>query len=285
MKIVPLAFDSLGVRSTATYVETDIKILIDPGVSLGPLRYGLPPSVKEIERLEELSEIVGEYAEKAFMLTISHYHYDHYFPQANFYKDKFLLLKNPKENINLSQKRRASEFFDWIKDSPERKEFADGRNFKFKKTKINFSPPVFHGEDRSKLGYVVMCSVSFQRKKVIHASDVQGPQLDFTTNWIIDENPNVLILSGFPTLFLGYRASKMGMEQSNKNLLKILTQTKVNTIILDHHLVRDKNYKDKIKPVFKEAEKLSKKVLTAAEFLGKEPDFLEAKRKELYGKA
>lgn len=285
MKIVPLAFDSLGVRSTATYVETDVKILIDPGVSLGSLRYGLPPSVKEIERLEELSEIVEEYAEKAFMLTISHYHYDHYFPQANFYKDKFLLLKNPKENINLSQKRRASEFFDWIKDSPERKEFADGRNFKFKKTKINFSPPVFHGEDRSRLGYVVMCSISFQRKKLIHASDVQGPQLDFTTNWIIDENPDVLILSGFPTLFLGYRASKMGMEQSNKNLLKILTQTKVNTIILDHHLVRDKNYKDKIKPVLKEAEKLSKKVLTAAEFLGKEPDFLEAKRKELYGKA
>jgi len=284
MKIVPLAFDSLGVRSTATYVETDVKILIDPGVSLGSLRYGLPPSVKEIERLKELSEIVEEYAEKAFMLTISHYHYDHYFPQANFYKDKFLLLKNPKENINLSQKRRASEFFDWIKDSPKRKEFADGRNFKFRKTKINFSPPVFHGEDRSKLGYVVMCSISFQRKKLIHASDVQGPQLDFTTNWIIDENPDVLILSGFPTLFLGYRASKMGMEQSNKNLLKILTQTKVNTIILDHHLVRDKNYKDKIKPVLKEAEKLSKKVLTAAEFLGKEPDFLEAKRKELYAK-
>ena len=41
-KIVPLAFDSFGVRSMATFVETDdSKVLIDSGVSLAPLRYRL----------------------------------------------------------------------------------------------------------------------------------------------------------------------------------------------------------------------------------------------------
>ena len=282
MKIVPLAFDSLGVRSTATFVETDIKILIDPGASLGPSRYGLPPSVKEIEKLEELSELVGEYARIADFLTISHYHYDHFFPQAEFYTDKFLFLKDPKDKINRSQKRRAFELLNWIGDSSKKKVFADGKSFKLKKTEITFSPPVFHGGINSRQGYVLMCSILYGRGKLLHASDVQGPQLDFSTDWIIDENPDVLILSGFPTLFLGFRVSKESMDKSNRNLMKILTQTKVNTIILDHHLVRDLNYKDKIHKVSEEAQKLGKKVLTAAEFLGKEPEFLEAKRKELY---
>ncbi|MDP3066785.1 MAG: hypothetical protein Q8N08_08620 [Methanobacteriaceae archaeon] len=33
MKINPLAFDSLGVRSMATFVEIDQKIMIDPSTS------------------------------------------------------------------------------------------------------------------------------------------------------------------------------------------------------------------------------------------------------------
>jgi predicted metallo-beta-lactamase superfamily hydrolase len=43
-RIVPLAFDSFGVRSMSTFVETDdLRILIDPGVALAPIRYGLEP--------------------------------------------------------------------------------------------------------------------------------------------------------------------------------------------------------------------------------------------------
>ena len=57
MKIIPLAFDSLGVRSMATGVETDLRIIIDPGAALGPSRYNLPPSKIELQRLEELSKI------------------------------------------------------------------------------------------------------------------------------------------------------------------------------------------------------------------------------------
>jgi len=54
MRIVPLSFDSLGARSMATYVETrDVKIFIDPGVSLAPSRYGLPPHEVEINVMAE----------------------------------------------------------------------------------------------------------------------------------------------------------------------------------------------------------------------------------------
>jgi len=282
MEIKPLAFDSFGVRSAATLVQTDVKIVIDPGADVGPKRYGLPPSRTELERLSQLSGIIRDHAHKAEILVISHYHHDHYFPDADFYEDKILLIKHPRKDINYSQKQRSSELLNWIGKKSKRIEFSDGKTFKFKKTRIAFSPAVWHGESNSRSGFVLMCSISFGREKLVHASDVQGPQLDATTQWIIDENPDVLIISGCPTMFLGSKLPSQGLEQSNKNLIKILQQTKVKTIILDHHLVRDLNYRDKIERVLKTAIELNKRVITAAEYSGKPVELLEAQRKNLW---
>ena len=61
MKVLPIASDSLGVRSLATYVETrDVKILIDPSAALGPSRYGLPPHPHEISALEKTKKTIQE---------------------------------------------------------------------------------------------------------------------------------------------------------------------------------------------------------------------------------
>jgi predicted metallo-beta-lactamase superfamily hydrolase len=81
---------------------------------------------------------------------------------------------------------------------------------------------------------------------------------------------------------MGWGSSKFGLSQSNENLIRILTETKVKTILLDHHLVRDLRYLNKIEEVYKKAKFLNKRIITAAEFLGKEPEFLEARRKEFY---
>ena len=51
MRIVPLAADSLGARSMATFVETrDVSVLVDPSVRLAPVRYDLPPHPLEEDR-------------------------------------------------------------------------------------------------------------------------------------------------------------------------------------------------------------------------------------------
>jgi len=279
-KIVPLASDSLGVRSLATYIETDKKILIDPGAALGPIRYGLPPTKIELKRLDESLKLIKSHARKSEIITISHYHYDHYIPDENIYRGKILLLKDPKKNINKSQTKRGKNFLDFIDDTPKKIEIADGKEFKFGKTILKFSPPVYHGAENSRLGFVLMLCVNYKNFKFIHASDIQGSQTKKSTDWIIEQNPDILMLSGFPTIFLGWRFPKRNLEESNKNLIKILKNTKVETIILDHHLVRDLNYKKKIESIFKEAEKLDKKILTVAEFLGRKNEFLEARRKE-----
>ena len=79
MKLSPIASDSLGVRSMATYIETkDCKIFIDPSAALGPKRYGLPPAQQELEALFKTKLKIAELAEKCEIFIISNYHYDHY---------------------------------------------------------------------------------------------------------------------------------------------------------------------------------------------------------------
>ncbi|MGZ7117603.1 MAG: MBL fold metallo-hydrolase, partial [Methanobacterium sp.] len=73
MKIIPLAFESLGVRSMSTFVETDQKILIDPGTSIAPKRFGYPPWKNEFEALYKSRARIEEYAKEANIITISHY--------------------------------------------------------------------------------------------------------------------------------------------------------------------------------------------------------------------
>lgn len=286
MKIIPIAFDSLGTRSMCTKVITkDVKIMIDPAAALGPRRYGLPPHKKEIERLNKhIKKIISE-SKECEIIIITHYHYDHHLPNhPEIFKGKIALVKHPKKKINKSQYERASYFLKQIKGIAEEIEYADGREFKFGKTKIKFSPPFWHGPKGTSLGYVIMCCIDDGKKKMIFGSDVQGPSVKETADWIIEQNPDILIIDGVATIFIGWRMGKSVLEKGNEQLIRILENTKVKKIILDHHIVRDINYLNKIESILRKARELGKEILTAAEFLGKKNDFLEARRKELWGK-
>ena len=103
MEIKPIASDSMGVRSMATLVTTgDCQVLLDPGAALGPIRYSLPPLKAELKALASALNTIGRIARNCQILTISHYHYDHYLPEADIYKDKIVYAKDPKNNINKS---------------------------------------------------------------------------------------------------------------------------------------------------------------------------------------
>ena len=284
-KIVPLGFDSFGVRSMATFVETkDLKILIDPGVSLAPLRYGLEPHPLEWRRLDETWETIRRYAEESDVLVVTHYHYDHHDPDyPELYRGKTVLIKHPTQNINFSQKGRAAYFLEAIKGLPGKLEIADGRSFMFGETTVTFSKAVCHGTN-PKLGYVIETCISCGGEKFLHTSDVEGPSLEDQVAFILEQKPDVLFVDGPMTYMLGYRYSFRSLEASNANLIRAVKETELQTLVLDHHFLRDLNYKMRIKPVCEEAQKHGVKVLTAAEFAGRKIEMLEALRKELYAK-
>jgi len=284
-RIVPLGFDSFGVRSMATFIETDdLKILIAPGVALAPMRYGLEPHSLEWQRLEETWEEIRRHSENAEVLIVTHYHYDHHDPQyPELYKDKTVFIKHPTQNINRSQKERAEFFLQAIKGMPKKLEIADEKSFQLGKTSINFSKAVCHGTN-PRLGYVIEVSIKNNNEKFVSTSDVEGPSLEDQISFILNEKPNVLFVDGPMTYMLGFRYSFKSLEISNANLVKAIKTPNLHTLVLDHHFLRDLNYRLRIKPVYEAAEKHGVKVITAAEFCGRKIEMLEALRKEIYAK-
>jgi predicted metallo-beta-lactamase superfamily hydrolase len=280
MKIIPIASDSLGVRSMATYIVTkDCKVIIDPSAALGPKRYGLSPHHKEYDVYIKTKEKISDIARKCDIIVISHYHYDHYDPDEDFYKGKNVFAKDITKDINKSQKQRGIDF----KKIIEKKcnlIYSDNSKHKYGETELIFSPPFFHGPEKIRLGYVIMTLIDDGKKRFLHASDIQGPVTKKAKDYIVENKPDILVLDGPPTNMLGFRFSKKNLQLASKNLSEIIKKTECD-ILLDHHLLRDIKYKE----VFSKPYKIGKnRVKTFAEYLGKENNTLEAFRKNLWGK-
>ena len=280
MKLSPIASDSLGVRSMATYIETkDCKIFIDPSAALGPKRYGLPPVQHELETLFKTKLKIAELAGKCEILIISHYHYDHYDPNEAFYKGKKVFAKDIEKNINKSQKQRGADFKKNVENICDL-EYCDDSKHQIGNTRIIFSPPFFHGPENVRLGYVIMTTIDDDERIIVHSSDVQGPVTKSAKEYIIDQKPDLLIMDGPPTIFIGWKFSKQSLQDASDNLVEIIN-TLGCQVILDHHLLRDLKYLD----IFSEPYRIGKeKIKTFAEYLGKENNTLEAHRKELWSK-
>jgi predicted metallo-beta-lactamase superfamily hydrolase len=293
-KVTPLAAESLGVRSMCTYVETpDLKILIDPGVSLGP-RFGLLPHPIEYEALRQARKRLADHANESSIVTISHYHHDHATPTytdylwnfsdlavaTQLYQDKIVLAKDHRNMINPSQRRRGWMLKERIEKVVKSFEPADGQTFTYGNTTLTFSQPVFHGEKDTPLGWVLMLSIEYGGNVFVHASDIQGPMLSETADILFSYEPKLVYLGGPPTYLADYRLRKSVISKAFDNLCRITE--KVNTIVVDHHLLREGGKPQGFEKVLAASEKAGHIISTAAEFLGIENSFLEAKRNELY---
>lgn len=295
IKVVPLAEESFGVRSMCTYVTTaDVKVLLDAGASLGPNRFGHPPHPREYQAIAECREKISKAAEKADVVTLSHYHFDHHTPSytdwfcnwssadvANeIYRGKLVLVKSYRSMVNFSQRRRGWMFKKTGGRHAERLEIADGRTFEFGNTKLKFSDPVFHGPENSDLGWILMITIESNDEKVLFASDVQGPMYDPTLEIILAEKPQLVIIGGPPTYLAEFRVKEEHIKQGLQNLESLVRS--VPTTILEHHMLRDEKWRTISQSIFDAASEVGHKAVTAAEFAGEENNLLEFRRRQLF---
>jgi predicted metallo-beta-lactamase superfamily hydrolase len=296
IRVVPLAAESLGVRSMCTYVETpDVRILLDAGVSLCPNRFGLPPHPKEFQAIVQSRKKISDAAEKSKVVTISHYHYDHHTPSfedwlvnwteadetaRQVYQNKIVLLKNPREQINYSQRERGWMFARTGGRYAEKTVNADNQSFVFGETGVKFSEPVFHGAEHSEMGWVLMVSISFKNEKFLFAPDVQGPMSSRPLQIILEEKPQLLMIGGPPLYLVPSRVSENQLHTSLENLRKIVRT--VPHVILDHHVIRDEQWQQKTVDILYETYSFGSTLQTAAEYAGEKNTFLEAERKRLF---
>ncbi len=261
----------------ATLVEVgDEKIFIDASAALGPYRYGLPPHILEIEALENAKMYIASVAEHCNIFVITHYHYDHYDPSEEFYIGKKIFAKRIDRDINRSQQERGT-YFKEIFDKKADIIYCDGMEYEMNGYKMKFSPPFPHGPYGVRLGYVIMTSIE-ENEKILFASDVQGPIYEKTKDYIIEESPDLLIMDGPPSYFVGWRFSVDNLKKAEENLIEIMDKLDCK-LVLDHHLLRDLKYKERMKNLY---EMYGDKIKTFAEWNGKKNNLLEARRKELW---
>lgn len=281
MKVRLVAFDSMGVRGMATFVETsEVSIFIDPGAALAPRRYGLPPHELELKELENKLNQIHRLVEEADVLVITHYHRDHYLYRTGeevYYAGKTLFIKHPTQKINPSQRLRAHILLKKMRIEEKARSivFSDGQNFSFGRVKIQFSQPLYHGDCGSRLGWVIAVAIE-DDLRLVHASDVQGFACRDSLSFVTEEPWDLLVVSGPPT----YLDPGVQPQRVLLNMVDALRAGKPKAVaVVDHHLLRDRSYRLYLKYL---AESSRVKVVTAAEFMGLEVRQLEAYRNELW---
>src|SRR6185437_7051333 len=117
MIVTPLAAESLGVRSVATYVECgETRILIDPGAMLAASRFSLPPATEEWDALRRANDRISAYAARASLIFISHYHDDHFRSDPATYVGRTVLAKDPQRMVGGQQARRGAELWKLLEE-------------------------------------------------------------------------------------------------------------------------------------------------------------------------
>jgi len=296
VEVVPLAAESMGVRSLAALIRTpDTGVLIDPGVALG-FREQLHPHPSEYRALSDRRKEIQRAAPEAELIVVSHFHHDHFMPffenyalfwsspedAAALYQQHRVWCKDIRNHVNWSQQGRGYDFIRRVRDVAREVVYADGRALKLGATTVRFSPAVPHGEENSGLGWVVMTAISYHGVTVVHASDIQGPMAAQTADWILSQKPLVLLLAGPPTYLSPGHVAPAVLAKAGENLSRLVV--KIPTVIVDHHLLRDANWRSWIAPVQAVAEANHHSLTTVAGARGLPEQLLEAQRSQLYAK-
>ena len=127
-----------------------------------------------------------------------------------------------------------------------------------------------------------MTSVERANDKVLHTSDIQGPMSRQTTQAVMKHKPSLVILGGPPTYLEGIKVEEASIKKGIDNAARLVDR--VSVLILDHHLLRSENWKDRAAPIFDVARSAKHSVMTAAEYMGSSPILLESMRERLYEK-
>jgi predicted metallo-beta-lactamase superfamily hydrolase len=279
MQVSVIGTESLGVRGLSCLVEVKgRRIVIDPGLALGYLRFGLLPHPAQV--------VMGEYVRSRIIKTLrgatdvvfSHFHGDHVpLPDANPYQlgaqDAFALCRTARfwskgpDGLSDAMSRRREALCNMLgRDLPN----VEGQE----QGPLRFSHSVAHGEPDTHLGTVMMTRIEGGDTVFVHASDIQLLDSE-AVSLILAWRPDI-VLAGGPPLYLSW----LGLEQRERaweNALQLVHA--VDTVVLDHHLLRSE---EGLYWLERLASKTSHRVISAAAFMRRPLRLLEAWRRQLY---
>ncbi len=148
--------------------------------------------------------------------------------------------------------------------------WGDGRTFEFGDTVIQIIGPWFHGIEYDRTGWVLPLVIKKRNHTIFYSSDLMGPSIEDYAEYIAKLRPDVVILDGPPTYLFPYMLNRINLKRAIDNAITIIN-SRPKLLIYDHHLLREKRWRERTSEVFVEARKDDVPVLTAAEYLGRRP--------------
>ncbi len=186
------------------------------------------------------------------------------------------LLRRGREWFN---KRRdnwfSSEYIDEIFSSDLVVIYPEASKYRFGETIIRFSGPLFHGIEYSRVGWVYSVLIEYRGYKLFFSSDLNGPIIEDYADMVIRENPQVIIMDGPMTYMFGYTLNRINLNRCIKNMVRIIDSVEFDVLIWDHHLPREKRFRERTNDVWSYAAKKGREVLTAREYKYGKPPVVE----------
>lgn len=260
--------DTSGIDFANLFSEKEIWIK-DPNEWINPSQWN-----RSRKFLQALLDLKGEKELEGFMFE----------PEEKEYDDPLKDLPLVKEIDEGDYEERRRELHEkWRKKFFKRTEmwnqekhveepldsvhYADGQTVKIGDTIIRFTEPLFHGIEYSKTGWVLAIIIEKGDEKFLYTSDIQGPTIEDYAEWIIHEDPDFLIMDGPATYLLGYMLNNFNLDRSVRNASRIIRESDAETILYDHHLTREADFREKTEGVWNAAEEAECDVLTYKEYL------------------
>jgi hypothetical protein len=279
LRVEIIGAESLGVRGLCCLVTTDTRrIVIDPGVSLGYLRHRLLPHPLQIAEGCSVRSRIVESLAAATDVVVSHFHGDHVpLADANPYQLSFDdLPQRPSAQRwwGLSDTGSSSTIGRRLDDLARL--LGDGLRMAEGSSAgpMTFSKPVPHGLRDGRSGTVMMTRIACGADVFVHASDVQLLERE-TVDEILAWAPSIVLAAG-PPLYLP-ALSRSDREVALQNAVRLATN--VQTVILDHHLMRSLEGAEWLDQA---SEQAGRRVVCAADYMERPRQLLEARREDVY---
>jgi len=149
--------------------------------------------------------------------------------------------------------------------------WGDGKSFSFGDVKVKVFPPWFHGIEYDRTGWVTPVLIDVPGARIMYSSDLMGPAIEDYASRIIAERPDILVLDGPPTYLFPYMLNRINLRRAVENAVRIIRECSPELVIYDHHLLRERRWRERVREVFEAAAGEGVKLLTAAECLGSKP--------------
>ena len=165
----------------------------------------------------------------------------------------------------------------WLRETIElpggpRIELRDTGTYEVEGVRATLLGPHFHGVEYDRTGWVVPLLIESRGLRILYTSDLMGPIIEDYASEIAELDPHVAVVDGPPTYLYPYMFNRVNLERAVENAVRVLEEAQsLQLMIYDHHLLRERRWRERVSKVFEASRRLGVPVLTAAECLGRRP--------------